>query len=190
MIKAMALALLLAGCIVPEPGVRPGTYDFGQMEAPAATPGLPVLAISDVQAPRHLHSTLVYYRLAYSDAQMPKPYADSRWAMPPPQLVAQRLKNRLARHAAVLSSADAHADLRLLVELEQFDQVFDSPEQSRGVVVLRASLIRNQKLLAQQSFSADKPALSADGPGGVHALTQATDAALNQLADWVQAHAR
>lgn len=190
-IRAIALVVLLAGCIVPEPGVRPTAYDFGQLPAPA--PGaeaatMPVLEIAEVRAPRHLESTYVYYRLVFSDAQAPRPYVDSRWTMPPSQLIAQRLKSRLSQGAYVLGPEDAHADLELAVELEQFDQVFDTHDASRGVVRLRASLIRDRRLVAQQSFAVERPAASADAAGGVHALTQATDAALESLAIWLEAH--
>jgi len=189
----LAVSLLLAGCIVPEAGVRPGTYDFGPL--PAVLLGteqtnLPTLTIADVQAPRHMETTYVFYRLAYSDAQAPKPYADSRWAMPPAQLIAQRLRSRLSQNAFVLNAGEVRADLLLKVELEQFDQVFDAPEASRGVVRLRASLIRDRTVVAQQTFTVDRAAASADAVGGVHALTQATDAVLDALAGWLQTHGK
>ncbi len=187
----MVLSMLLAGCIVPEPGIRPNAYDFGQLPAfapDASVVSLPVLAVADILAPRRLDSTLIYYRLAFSDNQLAKPYADSRWSMPPPQLLTQRLKNRLAGSARVLGTTDARTDLRLLVELEEFDQIFDTPDSSHALVRLRASLIRGQSLLVQQTFAVESPAVTNDSPGGVHALTRATDAALDQLAIWLEGH--
>lgn len=187
------LVLLLAGCIGPQAGVRPATYDFGQSPAVASkaeSSTVPVLTISDVRAPRHLESTYIYYRLAFADDQALKPYADSRWVMPPSQLMGQRLRNRLSQGVHVLGFGDARNDLALRVELEQFDQVFDTQHASRAIVRLRASLVRDRRLVAQQTFAAERPATSADAAGGVHALTQATDAALDALAAWVEEHSR
>lgn len=190
-VTGIAMGMLLTGCIVPEAGVRPHTYDFGHpptRDARAESTPLPVLTVSEVRAPRYLESTYVYYRLAYADAQAPKPYAESRWAMPPSQLLTQRLKARLSQTANILSPGDARADLALRVELETFDHVFDTPQASRGVVRLRASLIRDRRFIAQQTFNIEQSAASPDAAGGVHALTQATDKALDALSAWVEAN--
>jgi cholesterol transport system auxiliary component len=190
------LGVFLSGCAMPGSAVRPDTYDFGlspelvsdsqQTMKPVKTKLL--LAVADVQAPRRLETLLVHYRLSYADAQATKPYANSRWSMPPAQLVAQRLRNRLAQDANVLPVNEVAADLLLRVELETFDQIFDAPNSSKGVVRLRASLIRDRHLIAQQAFSSEQPANSADAAGGVRALTQATDMALNAVAEWVKVY--
>lgn len=195
-LSAILLAMLMNGCAVPGPTQRPDTYDFGLPPATLADSQSAIkpvnskliLAVADVQAPRRLESLYLYYRLAYTDVQASKPYANSRWAMPPPQLITSRLKDRLAQDANVLSSNDVAADMSLRLELETFDQIFDTPASSKGVVRLRASLLHDRKLVAQQLFSSEQPAKTADAVGGVHALTLATDTVLNEVAAWVNAN--
>lgn len=190
--SSLVAALLLTACIVPEPAVRPQAYDFGP--PPAATgpaaPNAAVVQVMDVQAPRGMDGNYVQYRLAYADAQALKPYASSRWAMAPTQLLTQRLKQRLAMQGGVVSSGDALSALLLKTELEQFDQVFDTATASRGVVRLRATLIKDRRLLAQRTFVVTRDAPSADAQGGVQALSAASDAMLGELAAWVAEYAR
>lgn len=190
--SSLVAVLLLTACIVPEPAVRPQAYDFGP--PPAATgPAVAhaaVVQVMDVQAPRGMDGNYVQYRLAYADAQALKPYASSRWAMAPTQLLTQRLKQRLAMQGGVVSSGDALSALLLKTELEQFDQVFDTASASRGVVRLRATLIKDRRLLAQRTFIVTRDAPSADAQGGVQALGAASDAMLGELAAWVAEYAR
>ena len=185
----LLMLLLLTGCIVPEPAVRPATYDLGNPAAiPAATEQKrPVLVVAEVQAPHQLDSSYMFYRLAYANSQEQKPYAQSRWAMPPAQLIQLRMKNRLSAVFAIVSAGDAVQAPVLKVDLEAFDQTFASKDSSQGVLRLRASLIRNRQLLAQKSFAVERPAPTADAAGGVQALTQATDVVLGELMDWVRA---
>jgi len=188
---------LLAGCALPERPVRPLVYDFGPgglPDAPAdgAAALQPPLALAEVEAPPALDGTAVLYRLAYADAQQLRPYAQARWSMPPAQLVQQRLREQLGRQGPVLGAADGGGAAReLRIELEEFSQVFDAPQQSTGLVRLRATLVRTgagrDRLLAQRSIVVRRAAPTADAPGGVRALTAATDAAVAELARWLQA---
>jgi cholesterol transport system auxiliary component len=78
----------------------------------------------------------------------------------------------------------------LRVELEEFSQLFDAPNDSKGVLRLRCTLLENtaggERLVAQRSFEVQRPAPSADAAGGVRALTAATDAAAQDIARWLQ----
>jgi cholesterol transport system auxiliary component len=147
-----------------------------------------VLALR-VQASPALDSTAMLYRLAYDDAQQLRAYTQSRWAMAPASLVQQRLRDGLARHYTLLPSADGASRL-LLVELEEFSQLFDTPQQSAGLLRLRASLLQRTpaglQLQAQREWRLQRPAATADAAGGVRALTAATDAAVQALAQWQQ----
>lgn len=193
----MALPVLLAGCAIVDKPVRPSLYDFGPT-VPAAPAGgtlpAPVVLLPEVEAASALDNTAVLYRLAYADAQQLQPYALARWSMPPAQLMRHRLSERLSLHAPVLTPGDTVAAgipsaLLLQVELDEFSQVFDAPETSVGLVRLRATAVRSargaEQLLGQRSFSLRRPAPSADARGGVRALTLATDAAVEELLQWL-----
>ncbi|MEN9396653.1 MAG: hypothetical protein RLZ81_1183 [Pseudomonadota bacterium] len=210
--RPMHLALVLTitgvlgGCAITDKPVRAAVYDFGPgthgaraTDTPAAT--LPPLTLAEVEASPALDSTAVVYRLAYSDVQQLRPYAQARWSMPPAQLVRQRLRAHLGQQRAVLSpgegvllgskAASAEPGVRLLrLELEEFSQVFESAAESSGLLRLRATVVlptpAGEKLLAQRLFALQRPAPSADAAGGVRALTAATDAAVQELGQWLQ----
>lgn len=210
--RRLALAALLlgvaalGGCALADKPQRAAVYDFGPGDAagaPAANPtaALAPLALAEVESNPALDSTALVYRLAYDDVQQLRPYAQTRWSMPPAQLLRQRLRAHLGLRRAVLnpgegavanhSAPGADTGLRLLrVELEEFSQVFESSTRSVGLVRLRATVVlptaAGEKLLAQRLFSQQRPAPSADAAGGVHALTQATDAAIRELDQWLQ----
>jgi hypothetical protein len=121
------------------------------------------------------------YRLAYQNPARVFAYTESRWAAPPEKLLARRLEQRL------LSAGPGQCTLR--VTLETFDQVFDKPDSSRGVVRLLAtlSLAGVRSPAVQTSVATEHAAQSADARGGVAALTTATDNAIAQLLVWAQA---
>ena len=201
----MAAALLLGACsALPDKPVRAALYDFGPgpLSAPASTrqAALPALALADIGTPGGLlDNQAVLYRLAYADAQELRPYSQARWAMPPAQLVRQRLRETLSRSRVVLNAGEGPALNRsagqvlprvLQLELEEFSHFFESPSSSVGLVRLRATLVENtptgEKLLAQRNLTVQRPAPSPDAAGGVRALTAATDGAIEEIATWLQ----
>jgi cholesterol transport system auxiliary component len=148
------------------------------------------LLLADIEAPAAVDGTAVLYRLAYADVQQVRPYAQARWSMSPAQLVRQRLRDPLSQQRVVLSPAEGPAGWILRLELEEFTQVFDAPDRSVGLVRLRATLLETvngrERLVAQRRFTAQRPAPSADAPGGVRALTAASDAAIDEIVQWLQ----
>lgn len=189
---ALACGALLGGCAaLPERPVRPVVYDFGPgLPVTSRTADAPPIALAGVDAPAALDDTAVLYRLAYADAQQLRPYAQARWSMPPAQLLQQRLREHLGQQGPVLRAGEAGAARELRIELDEFSQLFESPQASTGLVRLRATLIGAGpgpgRLLAQRSVVMRRPAPSADAPGGVRALTAATDAAVEDIAQWLQ----
>lgn len=200
------VALTLAACsALPDKPLRAALYDFGPglLDTPPTTrqAPLPPLALSDISTPGGaLDNQAVLYRLAYADAQQLRPYSQARWSMPPAQLVRQRLRETLGRDRAVFNAGEGPALNRsaalgppprtLQLQLEEFSHLFASPGSSTGLVRLHATLVENtpsgEKLLAQRYFTVQRPATSADAPGGVRALTAATDAAIGEISLWLQ----
>ena len=84
----------------------------------------------------------------------------------------------------------AATPILLRVELEEFSQLFESATASTGLLRLRATAVqassRGEKLLGQRSIIVQRPAPSADAAGGVRALTAATDAAVEEIDQWLQ----
>lgn len=197
---AALAALALAGCkALPDKPVRQTMYDFGpSTTAETAATSRGALVLPEVEVTGILETPALLYRLGYEDAHQLRPYAYARWSAPPGQLLRQRLRDVLGRDRAVLDAAAAAALSRrggtpppvLRVELEEFSQLFDSPGESKGVVRVRCTLLENtgggERLVAQRSFNVQRPAPSADAPGGVRALTAATEAAAQDIASWLQ----
>lgn len=196
-----ALPVALAACsALPEKPTRQTMYDFGPPPAgttPAAT-SRPALVLPEVEVEGVLETTALLYRLGYEDPFQLRPYAFARWSAPPAQLVRQRLREVLGRDRAVLDNSAAAALVRrgadrppvLRVELEDFSQVFDAPGTSRGMLRLRCTLLQSspggERLVAQRTFATQRPAPTADAPGGVRALTAAVDAAAAEIGAWLQ----
>lgn len=194
-VAVVALGLALGGCSVIDKPVRPAVFDFGPGALTAAAPRpavQPALTLAEVDAGPALDSTAVLYRLAYTNAQQLQPYAQARWSMAPAQLLRQRMRERIGQQRTVLGPDEAGADAArwvLRVELEEFSHLFTAPAQSSGLVRLRATLLQSSagvdRLVGQQVFVAQRPATSADAAGGVRALGDATDAVVDELAQWL-----
>jgi len=202
---ALLAALALAGCSgLPDKPTRATMYDFGP--GPTATlpttrqAPLPPLALDDVSTPGGaLDNMAVLYRLGYADTQQLRPYSQARWSMPPAQLVRQRVREQLGQRRAVFNagasvalnrSQNAVLPLLLRLDLEEFSHLFSSPTASVGLIRLRATLLEvtpaGEKLVGQRNVIVQRPAPSSDAPGGVQALTAATDAAIAEIDQWLQ----
>lgn len=200
-IATLAAAALLAGCSsLPDKPVRESLYDFGPLpagEAVVPSPGGVPLVLPDVEVSASLETSALLYRLGYDDPFQLRPYAYARWSAEPGDLLQQRLREFLGRTRTVLEQRTAEslarrggiAALVLRVELQEFSQLFDAPGASRGIVRLRCTLTESaeggNRLVAQRSFSVERPAPTPDAAGGVRALTAATDAAAQDIAAWL-----
>ena len=180
------LALLLTACAaLPERAAAPLRYDFGLAPAPAAAgANRPALALR-VQASPALDSHAMLYRLAYADAQQLRAYSQARWAMAPAELLEQRLRSGLGRDYTLPPGGEGAARV-LHVELEEFSQVYATPEQNQGLLRLRVSLLQGERLLAQRELQFQQAATRPDAAAGVRALGLATDEAVAELVRWLQ----
>lgn len=192
--RLIALPLLLSAC-ASRPGL-PTQFDLGPLPALHAVQTAPEagrtkrlpLKVSEIVVPAMLDSNLMFYRLSYANSQQPKPYAASRWSMPPGQMLMQRLKAQLAQQGIpILQAQDQlnHAGV-LRIELDEFIQDFKDAKQSQGQLRWRVSLIQGRNLFAQKSFQYSVPASKADAQAGAQALAQASDAAIAELLVWLQ----
>ena len=192
---AAGLALLVAGCSIgPTAPPEPVSYDFGIASAPAGAAKFrqPIL-VQDVAAPAWMDSPAVFYRLAYRDATRPQAYSGSRWMMPPATLLTNRLRQKVAAASAagVVVPADGIRTGHVLrLEIEEFTQVFDTANQSRAVVRVRASLLGNRALIGQRTFTVEVASATPDAEGGVRSLAAASEQAIDQIVEWTAAQVR
>ncbi len=200
-ITGLCMALALASCgALPDKPQRTTLYDFGPgltTAASTAAPTLPTIALAEIEANPRLDGTQILYRLGYADANELRPYGQSRWSMAPAQLVRQRVRDALSERRLVLNSDESATIARtegkapdtLRVTLEEFSHYFPAPGSSVGLVRLRATLIQatpgGDRVKGQKTFTVQRPAASADAPGGVKALAAASDAAVADLVIWL-----
>ncbi len=187
---AALFSALLAACSSTG-GSSKQIFDLG-LPAANAPPALAservTIAVAPISASEWLDSNAIVYRLAYVDIQQPRRYANSQWTGVPAELLMRRLRNKLADQVNVVAEGDTAGAAVIKVELEEFDQVFDSAQDSHAVLKLRATLVRNGRLLAQRSFFAEHAASTPDATGGAHALAALSDETLAQVVQWTLAN--
>ena len=202
---AIGAAIVIAGCsALPDKPMRSVMYDFGPgaLAVPPASRQAPLapIAIDDITTSGGaLDNMSVLYRLAYLDEQQLRTYAQARWSAPPALLVRQRLRDQLGLRRAIFNAGDsvslnrsqnAILPLLLRLELEEFSHLFTTPDTSVGLIRMRATLVdvtpAGEKLVGQRILIVQRPATSSDAPGGVRALALATDAAIEEINQWLQ----
>lgn len=179
----LLLSLALSACLTAgKRGSDSGLaiFDLG----PSVDRELPVrsspMAI-EVRAPIWFDTLGIDYRLGYADPTRLREYARARWAGPPAQLIQQRL----ARALGLIAVGQGRAACVLRVEIDEFSQVFDTPQQSRALLQGRVVwLDRSRAVLDSMTVTIERPASTADSQGGVLALRAAVDV----LIDTVSAH--
>jgi cholesterol transport system auxiliary component len=190
-------AAILGACRLPgEPRFREATFDFGLPPPPVVTEVIRgSVLVPDVASPEWLDSPGIVYRLSYDEAARTRIYSRSRWAAPPAALVTQRLRAAVATATGgqlVMPQDAARADWVLRVDLEAFSQVFGAPDQSRAHVRMRATLIRatDRTVVAQRTFSTDRPAPSPDAAGGAKALAEGVNEVVDAIVAWAAEQTR
>ena len=179
----LAGVLVLGGCAIGRPTAPPpATYDFGPLPTPLGGADRSNLGL-EVRMPAWVDSTGIAYRLAYSDGGRRYEYGLSRLSAPPAQLLALNWRQQLG-----LSRGGEGSDrrCRLRVEVDEFIQVFDTPQTSRGLLQGRMTLVGKQgTVLGVQPLQQIRPAPAPDARGGTVALTEAASAAGQAMAAWL-----
>ena len=187
------LGMLGACGLKPEPQPPLALYDFGspQTETASAQSRIAhVVVVQDPIAPAWLDSLDIHYRLAYDEPARLRRYASSRWALSPVQIIGSLLRTRMGEateRGAAIRDYGLESDYWVRVELEEFNQVFDSEQSGHAQVRLKVALNERlgRRLLAQRSFAADAACPSPDARGSVAALRVASERAVAEVVDWV-----
>lgn len=177
-------ALLMSACVGGEIGRSPpAVYDFGLPAAGPANGGKWRKFALEIRSPSWFDSFKISYRLAYDAPLKRYEYATSRWAGTPAALLAQSLNQQLG--TANINENTAY-DCALRVDLQEFSQVFDTPQQSRGVLQAGVQLVdAKRQTISERRISIDRPAASPDALGGVKALVEASTELGGQLSSWL-----
>jgi cholesterol transport system auxiliary component len=100
------------------------------------------------------------------------------------------LRNRLSEateRGAAIRDYGLDSDYWVRVELEEFNQVFDTEQTGRALVRLRLALNdrRSRKLLAQRTFAAEAACPSPNAQGAVAGLRVASERVVADVVDWI-----
>lgn len=189
MMKWLATILasaLLAACGGNVRTAEPVRYDFGNLAAKGTVTGtgarVPLAAV-EVQAASWLSGPAMHFRLAYAEPLRRQNYAQSRWAAPPGELLEAFLRRRM-----VFGQPDGNGNgCRLQVVLDELEQRFDDPQNSRVVLEVRALLtpLHGSEILSRRVLLIDKPAAAADAGAGAAAAREAVQALAADLGGWL-----
>lgn len=204
-LAAVTLLGLVAGCsVLPKPPSRVDIFDFGPgltktAEASQPATPLPPIALADfTSAGVPDGRSALFYRLAYSNAQMLYPYTQARWSQPPTTLMQLAVRDRLGvRRSVIYGDQNIDQQIKggqsptvLRAEVEEFSQVFQSEKDSVGLVRVRVSMVDSLKagdeLIGQRVFVAQRPAPTPDAAGGAKALSDAAAQVADEIAQWVE----
>jgi ABC-type uncharacterized transport system auxiliary subunit len=149
-----------------------------------ALPKNPAIAVPAAASAVLLNETMVVWRIG--DSGQPQAYTSYQWVAPPARLITQRVVDRLSLQGAVLQQSVGADFPQVRLNLQRFEQTF-SPDgtSSKGNLTLQVVLIRGTKVVDQLLIDISVPATTQDAPGGADALRQATDQAVEQMAQWL-----
>ncbi|MDR1164133.1 MAG: PqiC family protein, partial [Candidatus Accumulibacter sp.] len=167
---------------LPEAGAPPAQYDFGlAVESSSGVAGK--LGLS-VKTPNWFDSLYVDYRLVATAPLERREYTTSRWAENPGVLLSRRLRQQMGFSAD--PPGDARISCTLRVDLNEFSQIFDSPNESRALLEADARLFGGNKLLARRHFSVQRASSTPDARGGVEALVASVGLFSRELENWLE----
>ena len=182
------LIMLLA--IAPLAGCASGsrlpveTYDFG-IAAPATAPSGQDVFMADVRAAEWLNTTDMLYRLEYRNPRILMPYSASRWAGAPAAMLTVRLRQSVGNAP---SPRGRQVKCNLSLFLSEFSQVFDSEQDSRSVMLIRATLtdIATTERGLVREFRIERPAPTANAAGEAAAFSDIATLLADELNAWIR----
>ena len=180
--------VVLAGCGLGQSGPAVNQLDLGTLPTDARTQNptpnpLLAVAIPSGVSIGLVQTTAVVWRLGANG--VPQTYASFKWVVPPATMLRQRLIDRLSRQGPVLQSGFGDRTPVLSVNLQQFEQVFQSNGQSEAVLTLQVVLTRGSTILGSEVLYERVPAQSADAVAGAQALGVASNLVADRVANWV-----
>lgn len=154
------------------------------------------LQVARIDVTPWLDGTDLHYRLDYRHDNRVAAYAQSDWLAPPATLLEPLVEDAIAGgdawRAVTGPTGPAQTDFSLHIRLDDFSQVFTSPQQSYGALDATATLVDNRSgsTVAQRHFHIQAPAPTADAEGGVKALNQAALQFIGGLGQWLRTTVR
>ena len=172
-ILLLSLLLIGAGCTLGTKSVPIALHDLGSPHHPEKT-----VTVNSLDAPVWLWDDRIRYRLLYADASAIRFYAHDRWEAPPPALLEPHL-----------SFIGKRQDVMLHIRLTEFEQQFDTPEQSRVILSFQVEVrsLNNNQVIGKRDFRLEQAAATANASGAISSFTALTHQAVAEIQDWLLA---
>jgi cholesterol transport system auxiliary component len=151
---------------------QPAQHDFGLSSATTITARQPEITVT---TPQWLWNQCIHFRLLHSDPTRLRCYSLDQWIASPPELFKQLLANKLT------------TPHRLTVEINEFEQQFDSLTTARVVLNLKV-IVRSQQgeqILASQQFHLQQASSTPDAAGAVAGFADLTRQAADKIQRWL-----
>lgn len=180
-LAGVLIANSLLGCVsVNKPKQSLVIYDFGlSVSEEGHSSIISTILLEKPTAADALNHNKIRYRLNYQNPSRVFFYSESRWTTTPPELLSSKISQ-------MVNFTKMPTNCSLKLKIEAFDHVFNTKENSVGVVQLSALVIdrSTQKAIASQLITEEVPSVSPDAQGGAAALQQATETALHKAIEW------
>ncbi len=160
-----ALALLTSACSTA--AQPPASHDLGVSIMPTAA-----MKSSHITAPNWLQDNRIRYRLLYSAPTEVRFYSLDRWLAPPPELLEHLITSE---------------NYLLNIQLNEFEQRFDTPHTSRVVLefFVEAFNPETKQRLDAQGFHFERTTVTPDAAGAIAGLADLTQQAAEKVKAWL-----
>lgn len=165
----IVLAIMLASCSTSVK--QPAQHDFGVIASVGKTGHSDI----SVTTPQWLWNECIHYRLVYSSPSQLGCYSLDQWIAPPPELFKQLLTRNI------------NTQHRLVIELNEFEQQFDSSSSARVVMSVQVTAYKTQseKPIATQEFHLQQASATPDAAGAVAGFSRLTRQASEKIQQWL-----
>lgn len=182
--------IILSSCnVLPNRAPPLKRHDFGPLpqvrQQDIATATINFL-FEGVRAPTWLDTTEIRYRLLYQDPTRLRAYAYHQWIASPVALIEHRLREWLIKFSQEEKlGSTAVPSHQLNLELNTFEQIFDSPNTARAVIRLRAVLIPTNQAgsVVEQDFIVQRQC-PPHVQGAITTLAALVDTILQDILQW------
>jgi cholesterol transport system auxiliary component len=170
-VRALFIVLIILLCSCSTNSKQVAQHDFGLQSTSSRLNHSEI----SVTMPQWLWNQCIHYRLLYSSSTQLSCYSLDQWIAPPPELFKQQLASKISTHH------------RVIIELGEFEQQFDSPTTARVMMAMRVSVYapHSEKQLASKDFRFEQVSATPDAAGAVAGFASLTRQATDRIQSWL-----
>jgi cholesterol transport system auxiliary component len=170
------LTLTISNCsLLPKQSAALHDFGYPYTNEPSETDALSQQSPITVEAPKWLVDNRMRYRQLYAAPTQVRFYSLDRWIAPPSELFEQLLNNNGKRWPNPVT-----------IELQIFEQQFDSPDKAKVVMHFTATIMNDDKNQhATRDFNLQLPCPTPDAKGAVAGFTTLTKEAVAKVEAWL-----